>query len=151
MFGRIKIRPADKLYSQWLRGERKVCERCGSTKSLQCSHFYGRANEAVRFDPANTDCLCFGCHQYFTANPNEYVIWKQDRMSEKEFKQLMVSANTYKKKDDKLILIWLKNKLGTMEQEKPKKVCIHKMKFPYCSLCFGRQPKKKKETKEIIE
>ena len=114
---RIKIRPADKLYSQWLRKERKyTCERChrkyqegDGLWGLHVSHFYGRANNCVRFDPRNTDLLCMGCHQYFTANPNEYVEWKRKRMGEREFKRLMLEAHLICKKDDEKIILWLKN------------------------------------------
>ena len=109
MFGKIKIRPADRLYSQWLRGERERCERCAGTKTLQCSHFYGRANEAVRFDPENTDCLCAGCHQYFTSYPAEYTEWKKKQLGEQRFKLLQIQANTYQKKDDAKILLFLKH------------------------------------------
>ena len=158
MFGKIKRRPADILFSQYLRKLRGYqCEVCGArhqpnSKNLGVSHFFGRANESVRFDEINCDILCnIPCHRYFEEHKTQYEVWKKGRLGDQEFKKLMVAANTYKKKDDALILIWLKNKLGIMEQEKPKKVCIHKMKFPYCSLCFGRQPKKKKETREVIE
>ena len=146
----IKIREADRLYSIWLRRERKRCEKCGSNKSLQCSHFYGRANEAVRFDPINTDCLCFGCHQYFTANPNEYVEYKRKKLGEKGFKQLTLNANTYKKKDDALIILWLNKELGMKEKEKPRKQCEdHKLKF--CTLCFPVKKKKVVKQSKSIE
>ena len=143
MFGRIKIRPADSLYSKWLREERKCCERCGSRNSLQVSHFYGRANEAVRFDPRNTDCLCFGCHAYFTANPPEYVAWKIKRMGDQEYKQLMVAANTYKKRDDAMVILWLNQLMKKESKEKPNKECVHRRK--QCVLCHL----KKKQERNI--
>lgn len=108
-FGRIKIREADRLYSLWLRGERKCCERCGSQKTLQCSHFYGRAKESTRFDQENTDVLCFSCHNFFGQHPPEYVEWKKARMTPQAYKLLMVRAHTFRKRDDKLILLWLKS------------------------------------------
>ena len=144
---KIKIRESDRLYSLWLCRERKRCERCGGLTGLQCSHFYGRANEAVRFDPLNTDCLCYGCHQYFTSNPAEYVAWKKKKLGEKNFKQLTLNANSYKKRDDKLELLWLKKELMIEEKEKPRKQCAdHKLKF--CTLCFPVKKKKKKEPSE---
>ena len=114
----IKRRKADIEYSKWLRKERKyTCERCyrkyqegDGLWGLHTSHFYGRANESVRFDPENTDLLCFGDHQYFTSNPVEYVEWKRKRMGEKAFKLLTLRAHTPKKRDDKLILLWLQQK-----------------------------------------
>ena len=114
MFGRLKIRKADSEYSKWLRKSRNyTCERCGKYEEggMQCSHFYGRKSESVRFDQENTDVLCFFCHQYFTSNPAEYAEWKKKRLGEKKYKMLMVRKNTYKKKDDKLVLIWLNQEL----------------------------------------
>lgn len=112
----IKRRKADILWSQYLRKLRNyTCERCGrkykegeGLYGLHVSHFYGRANEAVRFNPENTDLLCYGDHQYFTSNPNEYVTWKKKQLGEARFKALMIEANTYKKKDDTKILLALK-------------------------------------------
>ena len=109
MFGQIKIRKADSVYSKWLRAEIGKCERCGSRRSLQVSHFFGRANEAVRYFRDNTDCLCSGCHQYFTSNPLEYVEFKKKQLGKQRFKMLQVAANTYQKRDDKKVLIWLAN------------------------------------------
>ena len=118
-FGKIKIRKADTEYRKWLRIERDfTCEKCGRKYrggeglwGLQVSHFYGRANESVRFDPENTDLLCAGCHSWFTANPAEYTEWKKKQMGEKAFKMLMVRAHTTQKKDDIKILMWLKQEL----------------------------------------
>ena len=155
----IKITKLDQLFSQFIRSRAGwKCERCGTqykppTSALHCSHFWGRSNLKVRWDEDNANAHCYGCHQYLGSRPVEFHEWKLNQLGERKFTALNQRANwpTKQKADVKLIEIWLKNKLGTMEQEKPKKVCIHKMKFPYCSLCFGRQPKKKKEIKEIIE
>ena len=140
MFGKIKIRESDRLYSLLLRRERPACERCGSKNGLQVSHFYGRANEATRFLNENCDIMCFGCHQYFTANPNEYREWKFKRMGERAFKQLVLAANTYKKRDDKLEILWLSKELGMKEKPKYNKECEHKRKM--CVLCHSGKKKK---------
>ena len=108
----IKLRRADILYSKWLRKERGyICERCNKFYEkgigLQCSHFYGRAAESVRFDPRNTDVLCAGCHQYFSANPAEYVAWKKNRMGDQEFARLTLDAHITQKRDDNKVLIFL--------------------------------------------
>ncbi|MEK6880720.1 MAG: recombination protein NinG [Nanoarchaeota archaeon] len=108
----IKRRKADIEYSKWLRKEREyICEKCGKIEEggMQVSHFWGRKNESVRFDPENTDVLCFFCHNYFTQNPAAYSEWKKEKIGERAYKLLMVRANTTQKKDDKKVLIWLKN------------------------------------------
>ena len=150
-FGKIKIRPADKYYSQWLRGERKCCERCGERKNLQCSHFYGRKAESVRFDPENTDCLCFFCHNYFEMNPADYADWKKSRMTPQAYKLLKVRAHTFKKRDDTLVLIWLNKIMGKPEKQKPRKQCsLHQSRICRQKPCMkelGLSEKKKKEKK----
>lgn len=119
---KIKIRPSDKLYSRYLRILRHyTCERCGRKYQegdglwgLHVSHFHGRSKESVRFDEENTDLLCFGDHQYFTSNPNDYVEWKKERLGEKRFKLLTLRAHTLGKRDDKLQVLILKKLLETL-------------------------------------
>ena len=106
-FGNVKLRKSDTIYSKYLRKKRGYrCERCRRPyeegRGLECSHFYGRAKESVRFDEQNTDCLCAGCHQYFTANPGEYTDWKREKLGEKAYKALTLRANLPGKRDDKL-------------------------------------------------
>lgn len=112
---KIKIRPADKQFSDYIRSKAGWrCERClkqyDSTcgPSLQCSHFWGRARENTRFDPENCSSLCFGCHNYFHAQPADHVEWMLEKLGKKAFDLLKLRAHTYRKKDDKLILMWLK-------------------------------------------
>ena len=111
MFGKITRRKTDILFSQYLRKLRNyTCERCGKREEgkMQCSHFWGRKAESVRFDGENIDVLCFPCHNYFEMNPAEYTIWKEKQLGEKRYKMLMVRAHTYQKRDDKKMLIALK-------------------------------------------
>ena len=138
---KIKRRKADILYSQWLRKIRPSCEACGGNQTLQVSHFFGRANENLRFNPLNTDCLCFSCHQYFTANPNEYVSWKRLRMGEKEYNKLVLESNIKKKRDDKLTEMWLQRELNIGVDEKKEKECTHRLK--QCTMCHLTKKKKK--------
>ncbi len=116
MIGKIKIRRSDTLFREYLlklRGE--VCEKCGQKGAVQVSHFYGRRSESVRYDPQNTSLLCFTCHRKFHERPSEYTEWKRKQLGEREYKKLMLRANQYRKRDDKLMVITLKalNKLST--------------------------------------
>ena len=105
---KIKIDPADKYFSLYIRErDNNICRKCGGQSGLQCSHFQGRRKEATRFDPANADCLCFGCHAYFTANPFEHVQWQLATKGEQTVNEIVVRSNSYKKKDRKMeALIW---------------------------------------------
>ena len=124
---KIRIRKSDVLFSQFIRTRDGYCLRCGSEVefnenglpiSHQASHFYGRACEATRFEPSNVDCMCFKCHQYFGANPNDYTEWKRKRMGEKRFNALMLRAKTMRKKrDDKLDAIVAKKLLDSVGKQ----------------------------------
>ena len=118
MFGRIKIRKADIYFSRFLRLKFKRCEKCGrrgegkdEIDKLQCSHFWGRKNESVRYCEKNCDCLCFTCHQNFESNPAEYTEWKLKKLGKKEYDKLKLSAHLYCKRDDKINEIYWKEKL----------------------------------------
>lgn len=109
----VKIDAADKAFSLYIRTrDNWTCQRClkqytPPTSALHCSHFMGRGKEGTRFEPANCDALCYGCHQYFTSHPAEHYQWQVDKKSQALVDQLVVQSNTYKKKDRKMEkLIW---------------------------------------------
>ena len=82
MWGRIKRRHSDSLFSQYLRLKRKYrCEYCEGFfpqgRGLTVSHFWTRAKESVRFDEENCDILCIRDHAYFESHETEYGIWKK--------------------------------------------------------------------------
>lgn len=110
--GKIKIDPADKAFSLYIRTRDKwTCQRCGTqytppTSALHCSHFMGRGKEGTRFEPSNADSLCYGCHRYFTAQPALHNQWQVERKGQATVDRLILQSNTYKKKnrkDEKLI------------------------------------------------
>lgn len=117
VMSKIKIDKADELFSFWIRSRDKwTCQRCGGTYSpptsaLHCSHFKGRGKEATRFDPLNADALCYGCHRYFTAQPDEHYNWQVQKKGQKTVDKLTLSSNTYKKKDRKLEVMYWRQKI----------------------------------------
>lgn len=114
---RIKIDPADRAFSLWIRSrDGWKCRRCRKqyqppTTSLQCSHFQGRGKENTRFDPDNADALCMGCHQYFTANPGEHYQWQVAEKGQELVDEIILRSNFYCKKDRKGELIYWRAKL----------------------------------------
>ena len=107
---KIKLEPLDKLFSQYIRLRDKVCQRCGSSRGLQTSHFIGRSNKAVRWDEDNACALCFGCHQYFTSHPLEHVeFWKQ-RLGDR-FDLLQCRAREVGRVDKEAIALYLNVKI----------------------------------------
>ena len=112
----IKLRKADIEFSKYIRNrDGWKCVRCHKqyeppTSGLQNSHFWGRARENTRFDPDNCDSLCFSCHQYWGGDGREeYIEFKKKQLGEEGYQKLKIRAFTYRKKDDKIILLWLKN------------------------------------------
>jgi len=94
---KIKIDPLDRLFSKYIRLRAKgFCERCGQYKGfdgLQTSHFHGRGQKSVRYDPDNACALDFGCHQYFTSHPLEHTEFFKNRLGDK-FDMLNSRART---------------------------------------------------------
>ena len=107
-FGRIKVRKVDSLFSNYIRDKNNfTCERCGrrhewGSQGIHASHFIGRSNEAVRFDEENVRVLCHGCHSYFHKNPQSHVDWMKHKLGEAGYNKLVIRANQYIKRDDKL-------------------------------------------------
>ena len=120
--GKIKIDRADKAFSLYIRTrDGWKCKRCHKyyeppTSALHCSHFQGRGKENTRFEPLNADCLCYGCHQYFTSQPGEHYKWQVEQKGQDTVDRLIVQSNTYKKKDRALERIIWTEALKTLDK-----------------------------------
>lgn len=114
---RIKIRRTDTLFSDLIRERDKwTCQRCqrqydpNSTSdrlALHTSHYWSRGKESTRFEPDNCIALCMACHLLWGHGDqrDQYKEFMVKRLGEARFKSLMVQANTYKKRDDKMDLL----------------------------------------------
>lgn len=113
----MKIDKADKLFSLYIRTrDNWTCKRCGKsyrppTQALHCSHFVGRARENTRFMLENADALCYGCHRYFTAHPQEHYDWQVAIKGQATVEKIKLASNMYKKKDRNLEAIYWQKKL----------------------------------------
>lgn len=124
MLGTVRIDKADKAFSRYIRLRDKRCKRCGNwgwgfsgINGLQCSHFFGRRMESVRFDEENCDTLCFGCHRYWEKEDREgYRQFKIKQLGQKRFDLLVVRANTPTKKDRQMAYLYWKNRLKEFEK-----------------------------------
>lgn len=119
-FGKIKIDPADKYFSQYVRLRDRKCLRCeskvrfndkGLPVSHQASHFQGRGKENTRFNLDNVCTLDTGCHMYFTAHPAEHYEWQVKRLGQALVDSLVLLSNTYCKKDRISEAIYWKQRL----------------------------------------
>lgn len=117
---KTKIRPADKLFSEYIRKRDKDCRyrvKCfghQDFKELHCSHYHGRRKESVRFDPENCDAACRACHAYVHEHPDWLDEWKLNQLGEQRFNALTLRANMPGKKDDQMTIIALKQLLKTL-------------------------------------
>jgi len=67
--------------------------------ALHNSHFIGRANKAVRYDPQNCDAACFGCHRRWEANAvTEYRDWKIAQLGQEAYDHLIERSRTITKR-----------------------------------------------------
>lgn len=113
---KIRLDPADTVFSQFIRLRDKRCMRCGSPVEInakglpvshQASHYWSRGREMTRFDPENVDTLCYGCHQLWGHGDlrDGYKSFKIKQLGEDGFKRLDARAHTPCKKDRNLALL----------------------------------------------
>ena len=109
----------DRIFSEYIRKKAgNCCEYCGRKGEeghvLQCSPFFGRRMESVRFDPNNADCFCVRCHMKLETEkgvtkgiihgeevelPRSYRSWKISKLGLQRFQALEVRAHQHVKKD----------------------------------------------------
>ena len=115
---KTKIDSADRFFSKFIRdrdGQRcRNCRADGRLIQLECSHFFGRRMESVRFDPDNADALCRTCHQIYESqkgtvkyrrldaiveHPMPYRAWKIAQLGPQRFSALEVRGHTHVKRE----------------------------------------------------
>lgn len=130
---RIKIRKADKLFSDYIREKANWKCRCclrdfsNNRSSLEASHYFGRRKESVRFDESNVFAICKGCHFKFHQDREIHKNFVITLIGEHEFARLTIRANTISKRDDKLQIIKIKQLISNLKilknNEKQKIIC----------------------------
>ena len=104
---RVKKLDPDYWFSLCVRERANwTCECCGrhyepiisevtgnpANPGLHCSHYIGRANYSVRFDPMDADAHCYGCHAKFEGNPHIFREWKLKRI-EQELYDILIEKS----------------------------------------------------------
>ena len=114
----MKLRKTDVMFSKYIRARDKwrciACdlEKEGGSKDysvnsqgLECSHYWGRDRENTRFDPENCIALCTYHHKFAWGHGDgrdRYKAYMIKKLGDEVFDLLAVRAHTYKKRDDKL-------------------------------------------------
>lgn len=90
----------------------------GEAVTHQNSHFWSRKNEATRFDPDNCDTLCANCHHLWGGDYREqYTEFKKKQLGEKKYKELMIRAHMYYKKDRITARMYVKDLIKKAQQK----------------------------------
>jgi len=93
------IKKMDDLFSKIIRSQGE-CDKCGKTKSLQCSHVVSRRHLQTRWDLDNAIPLCYRCHIHWQhKEPHEFVRWFDDKYGGKLYDELKRRANKIGKID----------------------------------------------------
>jgi len=122
---KIKLRKTDRLFTQCLRIlQDYTCQKCGmkyvfngvvvkDLRNLGVSHYWSRSHENTRFDTENTDLLCnFPCHHHWQSDGRrEYEEFMLKKLGQERYDLLDIRAHTYKKRDDGMDGIILKEML----------------------------------------
>jgi 5-methylcytosine-specific restriction endonuclease McrA len=122
---KVKIRPSDKLWTEYIRlRDNNICCKCGkvieSKYNSGVSHFHNRTKESTRYDDENCDLMCnIPCHQEWEHEKKEgrdYYNFKLNQLGQKRFDLLTLRANTTGKRDDKLNKIIIQEKIKEIER-----------------------------------
>ena len=83
---------ADRVFSAYIRQRDGCCQRCGTTRDLQCSHHIRRSQLATRYDPKNAVAHCSACHLLFTLHPALHSEWIVRRLGQFSYELLLDRA-----------------------------------------------------------
>ena len=123
---KVKIRPTDKLWTEYIRlRDKGVCAKCGKTIESKynsgVSHFENRRKESTRYDDDNCDLMCnIPCHaewEHEKKKGREYYNFKLKQLGQKRLDLLILRANTTVKRDDKLASIVIKQKIKELKEK----------------------------------
>ena len=122
---KTKLRKTDRLFRQYiLRFYNYTCARChtryapDNCRGLHVSHYWSRSRENTRFDIENVSLLCYGCHIAWGHGDqrDEYTDHMRTKLGERRFEMLRARAHTYKRRDDKLDEVAIKEMLKELEK-----------------------------------
>jgi hypothetical protein len=117
------IKKLDVMFSELIRRKAMIrcggCERCSAAKSshldLQCAHMFSRRGMSVRFMEEDACGLCGGCHMFLDSHPIEKIEFFKKLLGEERFELLNDAAHKTSKPDYKLIELYLKQQLETLD------------------------------------
>jgi hypothetical protein len=97
------VKLLDKLTSDCVKHmNHYTCQRCGKkydrgSRALHCSHYFSRRYMGTRFELANLDCLCYGCHRMVEGSKQSgdwYSAYMLKKLGERGYQYLEMKAHT---------------------------------------------------------
>ena len=85
---KIKVLTPDSWFSKCIRARNNwTCEYSGksfprNSQGLHCSHFHGRRNYGLRFEPLNCFAHSYASHAYLGENPSIFNAWALEQLGE---------------------------------------------------------------------
>lgn len=93
--------------SRIVRQRDRRCVTCGSTKSLQCSHFYSRRYLVIRFNLQNCNAMCARCNRRHNLDTSAYLKYMNEAYGPEVVAELSaLRASTQKVTDEDLRAIY---------------------------------------------
>lgn len=114
------IAKADARFGEYIRKRDRRCVICGSTDTLQCSHYFGKkAHSATRFDENNAAVMCARCHfKHHQSDPEMYRDWMYNKYGDEFMDKLRAKAfSSHKVPEDELrdIIAYYEDKIRRLE------------------------------------
>jgi hypothetical protein len=91
---------ADIQFSLFIRLRDGACILCGSTRNLECSHYHGRGNPALKLDPLNSHAMCRFHNQAHNNNRKPYRDYMLRTYGQKALDTLEERSRKYTKYSD---------------------------------------------------
>lgn len=122
---KIKLRNTDRLFSKYIRSrDGWKCLACRERskdyredgQGLHCSHYWGRGHENTRLDPDNCISLCAYHHRVWAEEErDQYKAFMIHKLGQRGYDLLEYRHNLYKKRDDKLDVIIIRQMLKEVQ------------------------------------
>lgn len=84
----------DKVWSEYVRGRDRRCQKCGGMGALSAHHAFGRRHRATRWDIFNGCGLCYPCHIHWAhRDPCSFAVWFENHVGRAQYARLAEAHN----------------------------------------------------------
>lgn len=84
----------DKVWSEYVRGRDKRCQKCGGSGAVSAHHAFGRRHRATRWDVQNGVSLDYACHIHWAhRDPSGFTEWFRNHIGADQYERLAECHN----------------------------------------------------------